>query len=231
MSSEIYICGDLHGNFFESQFNNFPEFKEEDYLIVCGDFGFLKRNKQKNLELRALDNLTSKVNGATVLFIDGNHENFERLKNLKSEYLFDNEVGKVNDRIFHLKRGRPYHINGKSIFTFGGATSIDRMYRNQGIDWWAEEVPSKDEVELGLNVACSEKFDYIITHTCPISVRTKIQNKKTFNLYCYAEASLEKIYHCLDGNFDKWYFGHFHTDENIGDKYRLVYRDILKIGE
>ena len=102
------------------------------------------------------------MNGATVLFIDGNHENFERLKNLKSEYLFDNEVGKVNDRIFHLKRGRPYHINGKSIFTFGGATSIDRMYRNQGIDWWAEEVPSKDEVELGLNVACSEKFDYII---------------------------------------------------------------------
>lgn len=231
MSGDTYVCGDLHGNLNKERFNYFPCFREEDYLIVCGDFGYLKRDKQGREEARALDKLTEEVNGATVLFVDGNHENFERLGNLKSAYLFKNEVGRVNDKIFHLKRGRPYVINGHSIFTFGGATSVDRMHRNPKNDWWHKEVPSRDEIELGLNVACSQRFDYVITHTCPTSVRTRLKSKKTFNLYCYTESTLEKIKYCLDGNFDKWYFGHFHTDEDIGDKYRIVYRDILKIGE
>lgn len=231
MESEIYVCGDLHGRFIKEEYNSLPYFNKEDYIIVCGDFGYLLQDKQKKEELKNLDDLQSSVNGATVLFVDGNHENFNRLNNLKSEYMFDNEVGKVRDGIYHLKRARPYHINGKSIFTFGGATSTDRMNRIPGLNWWHQEVPNELEIDLGYNVLDSERFDYIITHTCPVSVRRHISNKKLYNIYCYTETVLEKFRDYINDDFDKWYFGHFHTDEEIDNKFRILYKEIVKIGE
>lgn len=231
MSGKIYVCGDLHGNLDKRRFNDFPDLNEDDILIVCGDFGYLEREEKKREERKKLKELTKTVNGATILFIDGNHENFKEIENLEFKCLFGNEVGVVTDKIFHLKRGRVYNINDKNIFTFGGATSIDRMRRIPDINWWHREVPSEIEIEIGLNVSKSEKIDYVITHTCPFSVRRKIKSKNMFNLYCYAESALEKIKKNLNGDFDKWYFGHFHIDEGIDGKYRALYKDIVKLGE
>lgn len=41
--------------------------------------------------------------------------------------------------IYHLMRGQVYNICNKSIFTFGGASSIDRNLRVDGVSWWKEE--------------------------------------------------------------------------------------------
>lgn len=228
--AETYITGDLHGR-FPLYKKNVPEFAKDDFLIICGDFGYVFSEKETASERERLDELQSQTNGCTICFIDGNHENFNRLKKLKTEYLFNNEVGVVRKGVYHLRRGRPYVINGNTLFTFGGATSIDRMRRIPDINWWHREVPSEIEIEIGLNVSKSEKIDYVITHTCPFSVRRKIKSKNMFNLYCYAESALEKIKKNLNGDFDKWYFGHFHIDEGIDGKYRALYKDIVKLGE
>ena len=227
---ETYITGDLHGKLL-SEKSKLPALSKEDYIIVCGDFGFLLSDKKSKFEEENLDKLQNEVNGATICFIDGNHENFNRLESLKTEYKFENEVGKVRDGIYHLKRARPYVINGKSIFTFGGAISTDRMSRIPNQNWWYQEVPSKNDLILAENVITAKKFDYIITHTCPVSIREKIQSKKLFNLHCPTEIALESLKRNINNDFSVWYFGHFHADEIIQDKFRLLYRDIVKLGE
>ena len=77
----IYITGDCHREYRRFNTQNFPEQKEmtkKDYVIVCGDFGgvwsFEKEDKE---EKHLLDWLEEKP--FTTLYVDGNHENFDRL--------------------------------------------------------------------------------------------------------------------------------------------------------
>ena len=73
----IYITGDCHAEWNKFSTNNFPEQKEmtrDDFVIVCGDFGIWHDSKS---ERWWLDWLSEK--NFTILFVDGNHENFDRL--------------------------------------------------------------------------------------------------------------------------------------------------------
>lgn len=228
--AETYITGDLHGR-FPLYKKNVPEFAKDDFLIICGDFGYVFSEKETASERERLDELQSQTNGCTICFIDGNHENFNRLKKLKTEYLFNNEVGVVRKGIYHLRRGRPYVINGNTLFTFGGAISTDRMTRIPNVNWWHDEVPNKDEIILAENVLKSQPIDYVITHTCPFSVRKQIKSKRLYDLYCPTEVALEEMKLQLKDNYKKWYFGHFHADEKLDNNFRLLYNDIIKIGE
>ena len=69
-------------------------------------------------------------------------------------------------------RGQVYTINGKKIFTFGGAYSIDRYMRKLNYSYWSKEIPNNDEYkEATENLKkVDNKVDYIITHTAPREV-------------------------------------------------------------
>ena len=77
----IYITGDCHADFRRFNTGIFPEQHEmtmEDYVIICGDFGGVwDKDKESSREKWWLDWLEEK--SYTTLFVDGNHENFDRL--------------------------------------------------------------------------------------------------------------------------------------------------------
>lgn len=75
----------------------------------------------------------------TTLFIDGNHENFDRLNKYPEIDMFGGKVGKIEEGIYHLKRGYVYEIQECKILTFGGANSIAKHTLTEGVDWWKEE--------------------------------------------------------------------------------------------
>ena len=74
--------------------------------------------------------------------------------------------------MIHLMRGQIFKIDGLKFFTFGGAYSIDKMSRAEGISWFPEEIPSREEYEEGWKNLEKEDFqvDYILTHTAPRDV-------------------------------------------------------------
>ena len=77
----IYVTGDTHGNFQRFGSRSFPDQKrmsKEDCVIICGDFGGVWDNSEK--EKYWLDWLEEKP--FTTLFADGNHENFDMLNGL-----------------------------------------------------------------------------------------------------------------------------------------------------
>ena len=79
----IYITGDTHGElgrfWGEHKLCDDP-LTEKDYLVIAGDFSFVFQQAgtvYHKEECAALDSLEEKP--YTILFIDGNHENFPRL--------------------------------------------------------------------------------------------------------------------------------------------------------
>ena len=138
----IHITGDTHGEV--NRLLEYKNTKSGDTVIITGDFGMLwhRNNFSKTSKL----NKAAKERGIIYLFCDGNHENFEMLEEYPVEERYGGKAGKISKYIYHLRRGEVYTIEGKTFFVFGGASSIDRMYRTPYVSWWPAELPSSNEI-------------------------------------------------------------------------------------
>lgn len=249
----IYLTGDCHGNFERFNTSNFPEQKamtKNDFVIICGDFGGVwDRNEESKKEKYYLDWLDEK--SFTTLFVDGNHENYDRLYSYPVEEWHGGKVHKIRSSVLHLMRGQVFNIDGKRFFSFGGASSHDiaggilepddpnyknkkreldrglKPYRINHVSWWKEELPSEEEMEEGLRnlAACNYIVDYIVSHCCSSSTQYLIGGE-SFHPDIetdYFEEILQKV------EFKKWFFGHYHNNRNITDKEILIYEQIIRI--
>ena len=232
----IYVTGDTHGSMGLSRLKNSNlkrlgiELTKNDYLIICGDFGIpwkIDYNNQISLNDKWwLDWLEKKE--YTILFVDGNHENHDYLDSLQVKQWNGGRVNKLADNVIHLMRGEIYNIEGKTFFTFGGATSIDKIYRTEGVSWWQREIASYNEMEHGMlrleNVGFT--VDYIITHTVPSSITNEMFGfaAEMCDVSRYLELILERV------TYKTWYCGHMHTEYYFErPRINLLYGSIIKI--
>lgn len=230
----VYLTGDTHSDLRRLTSKVFPEGRElskEDYVIITGDFGLIWDRVPSDKELHWYKWLEEKP--WTTLFVDGNHENFDRLDLLEEIDKFSGKVGKLNDSVFHLKRGEVYIIDGHKIFTFGGGMSIDKNRRIPGLSWWDREFPNHREYKNGLdNLAKHDyKVDYILTHDAPSSMY-KILDEK-FGIIKTTEHDLPKFLEEVETltEYKAWYFGHFHYNDPLDEKHNVLYEDVIKIGK
>ena len=234
----IYVTGDTHNSIdLDSVISHSKNTRLnlDDKIIIAGDFGLLWGHERNNREQNLIDFWIARY--PEVLWIDGNHENFDRIKELPTEERHGSDVGVVHPGIYHLRRGRVYTIDGLKFFTFGGGYSIDKLHRFEGISWWKEELPSFMESSNGLNVLeeHNNKVDYVITHTAPLSVfnamcsLTNLRHKKNME----DRSLMEYFDHVSDTvDFKKWFFGHYHVDlVTHGGKYRCLYNDVVSINK
>lgn len=227
----IFITGDTHGDEF-SKLNtkNFPiqkELTKDDYVIVTGDCGLVWDNSnQEKYWLKWLEQKPFKL-----LYVDGNHENFDLLNSYKVEYWNGGKVHKINNSVIHLMRGQVFELDNKKIFTFGGAETVDKEHRKEGKTWWKEEIPSEQEFNEGLENLSKygNKVDYIISHTCDSKTLAMLN---TFFPYKLNAGKINFYFDKIRDNvtYDKWYFGHFHDDIKIGNN-RCIYQNVIKAGE
>lgn len=229
----IFVTGDTHGTldidklpiFFESAETPKHLSKENDFLIICGDVcacGFNIINERRTREI--LSSLP-----VTVLFVDGNHENFDLLEDYPVEKWNCGNVHFVEDDIIHLMRGQVFELCGKKLFTFGGAYSIDCYRRTEGIDWFPQELPTEEEMQEGLrNLAKTDwSVDYIITHMGPAEVTGELG----FGYYSDAEEKFGQYLQRIadECTFSDWYFGHYHEDFDVEEMYHCLYDNIIQI--
>lgn len=249
----IYITGDCHSNFERFNKSIFPEQAEmtkDDFVIICGDFGGVwNKETESKQETMVLDWLDCKP--FTTLFVDGNHENFDRLYSYPVEEWHGGKVHKIRPSVIHLMRGQVFELDGKKIFTFGGASSHDinggilesndpdfkkkkkrldmgdKPYRINHLSWWKEELPSAVEMEEGLKIleAHGNTVDFIVTHCCASSTLAVISHGlyKPDILTTYLEELRQKV------RFKKWFFGHYHDNKNVSAEEILVWEQIVRV--
>ena len=209
----MFVTGDTHGVNDFLKLKEFAESKtanESDYVIIAGDVLGVGPDERTERILSVYGKLPF-----TVLFVDGNHENYPYIHSFPVTEKFGGRVHVLRENVVHLCRGEIFEIEGNKIFTFGGATSIDRIYRTENVNLWAEETPSQADYENALQNLENHNFtvDYVITHSC----ETYLENVMMRNFF-------EKL------SFKKWYFGHFHTDKNLPDGRVALYNKIIPLG-
>ena len=118
----IYITGDTHGTYDVNKILKLKgKLTEEDYLIVLGDFAVCWDNNGNDSHVKRFWGRYP----CTVLFIDGNHENFTLLNKYPVTEWHNGKVHRISERIIHLLRGQIFEIGGNTFFTMGGAASHD----------------------------------------------------------------------------------------------------------
>lgn len=189
----IYITGDCHADYRKFNTKNFPlqsNLTKQDYVAVCGDFGYWRQSEEREYWM---DWLNEKP--FTTLFVDGNHEDFDELDALPVEHWKGGKIHRIRDSVYHLMRGQIFLLDDLRIFAFGGARShdiqggvLDRNdidfqekkkraerqmlpYRINREDWWEQEMPTQEEMEEGRKnlEAYDWNVDMIVSHCCASS--------------------------------------------------------------
>ena len=222
----IFVTGDTHNDIdihkLSRQNFNYEGLTKDDYIIICGDFGFIWHgNRKDDWWLNWLEDLP-----CSVLWADGNHENFDAIEQYPVEEWHGGKVHKIREHVIHLMRGEIYDINGKKFFVFGGAESHDKWCRKEGVSWWPQEMPTYEECEHALENL--EKYnwevDYVITHSAPDNIQYRINPNFSHDMATNFLFTVDKQL-----EFTHWYFGHYHIDREIDDKHTALYQDVIKL--
>ena len=227
----VYVCGDTHGEhditkITSKTWKGQREFTREDYLIVLGDFAVPWSNDPDNrLDKRMIEWYDNKK--MTVLFLPGNHENYEKLFNLPIVDMFGSSVRQLSDNIFMLRRGEVYNIYNRKIFAMGGGMSFDKARRRNRVSWWEEEMPSTTEYMRAVKnlVDNDSSVDYVLTHTCSNKMFNKLSSVADFTFKDDGEKAIRDFFDWVEDNiyFKEWHFGHFHFDYAIDNKHFVWY--------
>ena len=246
----IYITADLHGSndikkLSATLFPNQKELTKNDFVIILGDFGLIWSDEETKEETYWLDWLNSR--NFTTLFIDGNHDNHNKLASFPVNEWHGGRVHFIRPSVIHLMRGQVFDIEELKFFTMGGARSHDiwdgilevddprlknwykdpyKMFRVRNVDWWDAEMPSEAEFDEGIiNLAKNDfKIDYILTHSPSMTEMTLMHYKEKSNpLMTYIDDIMTKT------DFKRHYFGHMHIDKQISYNGICLYNKIERI--
>lgn len=249
----VYVTGDCHADFKRFSAKEFPDQKEmtrDDVVIVCGDFGLWNKCDEEDWWLNWLNRKSF-----TTVFVDGNHENFDRLYSdeFKIVDFHGGKAHKIRSHIYHLMRGYIFEFDGKKFWAFGGAQShdiqdgiLDRdnypdnesfladvklhslfgmRFRINHVSWWEQELPTKDEMDFGI-----KQLEANNNEVDYIITHCCPQEIATIN--GFRGADIETMFFndiARKIKFNRWYFGHYHDNRQTYGKFIMLYNNIERI--
>ncbi|MBQ9308885.1 MAG: metallophosphoesterase [Clostridia bacterium] len=163
-------------------------------------------------------------------------------------------VRQIRPSVLMLERGDIFEIDAQYCFAFGGAQSHDisdgildpttfpdetrfkkeyqrrrgELVRVRGLSWWAEELPSAEEMAHGREtiqtfLSNHERIDFVFTHDAPASDKVLFGYEAEDPLTLY----LEELRHWM--RYGKWFYGHLHQNRRLSDTQFLLYEQIVRI--
>lgn len=248
----VYVTGDCHGEYHRFSTKNFPDQKEmtrDDIVIVCGDFGIWNGGNEEEWWLKWLSRKKF-----TICFVDGNHENFDRLySEFKVVDFHGGKAHKIKANVYHLMRGYVFEFDGKKFWCFGGAQSHDirdgildlndfgsakefydaikqwylagKMFRINHVSWWKEELPSEEEMQRGRETL--SECRNIVDFIITHCCPQFVASSMGFKKPDIETQYFNEI--ATDNSFKRWIFGHYHRDWYGSPQYECIYERIERI--
>jgi len=195
--SRLFVFGDLHGNanqelpyLSKKYFSQQKELTKEDVVVQLGDFGcvwyYPESIQGYKQDLHILNQLAEK--SFTLFVVPGNHENYDIINELPVVEKWNGKVYKMDlDKgvIYFSVRGEIYNINGKTIFTFSGATTSTQENR-----YTYEQYESQEKIKI-------EKSRYGV-HYKTVYEKVKLKNVSFWKQEAYTVKEKENAYMNLE---------------------------------
>lgn len=171
----VLLVGDLHGN-IDAGLRAVQRAAElgADLIVQVGDFGFWpdRGTQYEGSWQRTFEGRVTKAcmgAGISLIWIPGNHENWEELDRRRAEEGLD-ELGlwEHTAALWEAHPGVELLIGGQRWLFVGGAVSVDRHWRTPGVSWFAQE---RITDEFGATIAAGQRdVDVIVAHDAPSGV-------------------------------------------------------------
>lgn len=177
----VAVCGDWHGNsrYAEKVIRKLAEVGVK-VIVHVGDFGYwpnVKEYRYSETEdgtytrtpvfeksvgfIRHLNDIAAE-NGMVIIWVDGNHENFDALYKVPVDAY---GLRWCASNVVHMPRGSRLKFGGRYEWLFvGGAASVDRASREEGESWWPEEYITDHDVALAI---AGGPVDVMVAHDSP----------------------------------------------------------------
>jgi predicted phosphodiesterase len=199
---KFLILGDAHGEWTHMNVTISRAIREHPditHIVQVGDLGYGWPGGKPFKASRSFFSEAEMAvyNAAVKLWIDGNHENFDRL---------DQDNGASWPDWRHMSRGSVLEIEGKRIMFFGGASSIDKADRTPHVSWWPQESITYGQVRRAMED--DGPIDAMFSHEHPTAFPysdTRYDN----NIFGRSDKDLLDA---LRQHFKPkvWFFGHHH---------------------
>lgn len=221
----VLLVGDLHGN-ADALHQAFLQAKEHgaEAIIQLGDFGYGWSVSDGQCNFANLASELASLCEIRFHFVDGNHENFDLLYSLPVD---ENGHRTVAPGVVHLHRGSKLTIGSTVFLALGGAYSVDKPHRKEGISWWAQESITDDDVERAL---AAGEADVLLTHDIPRGVQDEVATTEYLDRFFGAGTAAtafvgqDKVRKVFDAcGAQRLFHGHLHSSHEFAlDGDRLV---------
>ncbi len=216
----ILLVGDLHMNSRAAlEVIDHAQAVKADLILQLGDFGFWPRAElDAGAEyLTVLDDALESA-GLELWFVPGNHEDWPELSKLPIGHDVRRAVGV---RIFELPVGYRWTWGSTRWLAVGGAPSVDKHLRTEGVDWFSEEEVTE---RLAAAIIDAGGADGVVAHDAPMGtpfLRERLQqhvppplrrNWWPLEAVVRADAHQKRMRRILDGvQASRWFHGHHHV--------------------
>lgn len=253
--NRFFVCGDLHGSVenFKQVISQIDNPTEKDFLICAGDVGIeYGGNVYGNIKK------VMKHFPGTIIVMRGNHDdrywanhvdaylnpknaNWEIITCFGSSYLRQ----KTYPNIWYVQDdGGIYHLGYYNILFIPGAYSVDKYYRLLlGFPYNPKEQLTKTEqnnitYHVGNFLSMGGTIDFVISHTAPLKLQSYFNDLFLEGL---DQSTVDNSMEIWLDELSKWYencpqfkqcfFGHYHDDRVINDKYTMLYHNVENLSD
>jgi Calcineurin-like phosphoesterase len=169
----VLVAGDWHGNtrWAQGVIRQAPHLlagEDRKIILQLGDFGIWPGIPGGAYLADVAAAL--KESDTWLLFVDGNHEDFDQLHATRDQWVRDSgrpllsPVPLAGGRIQWLPRGYRWTWHERTWLALGGGVSLDKAGRIEYYDWWPqEEITGEQERD----VIAAGAADVMVTHECP----------------------------------------------------------------
>lgn len=181
------------------------------HVIQVGDFGYghWPHNHKPFKASKGFLNTESLAvyERAEKMWLDGNHENFTTL---------EKDGGAWQPGWKYMPRGSTLEVvreDGRTVraMFFGGATSVDKDRRKEGVTWWPQENITYSQIQDTLDTV-EGWIDVIFSHEHPSSVP---YSEERYENDIHGTCEKQGLQALKDRyNPDWWFFGHHHVPQS-----------------
>ena len=153
MNGRLFVTGDIHQSvdihkLSSSNFKIKNDLTKNDILVITGDIGLVWNYGQTPFgEEKYWRNWLNNKPWTTFCTL-GNHEAYNLIETFPIVEFCSGRARKITDSIYYEIRGEIYNLNGKICLSLGGAESMDKEFRTEGISWWSQEQITEDDIAI-----------------------------------------------------------------------------------